>query len=177
VSKRGRDLSDDEKQLWRRVVERVTPRKAAPKRAPAAAATSAEEPPPKRISVRPRPESPPPAAALREASAPPPANRGNEKRVRRGKLEIGATLDLHGHTQASGQAALLRFVRAAQRRGDRTVIVVTGVGRSGEGVLRQRLPEWLAASEMRVFVSGFAQAHRSHGGAGAFYVFLKKSAK
>lgn len=176
MSKRGRDLSDDEKQLWRRVVERVKPRKAAPKRAPTASAKPTEELPAKRVVVRPRSDSAP-ALAPRKTPAPPPANRGNEKRVRRGKLEIGATLDLHGHTQATGQAALLRFVRAAQRRGDRTVIVVTGVGRAGEGVLRQRLPEWLAAAEMRVFVSGFAQAHRSHGGAGAFYVFLKKSAE
>jgi DNA-nicking Smr family endonuclease len=96
--------------------------------------------------------------------------------VRRGKLDIGGKLDLHGHTQVSAEAALHRFIHAAHARGDRTVIVITGVGRAGQGVLKQRLPEWLAARELRPLVSGFAEAHRSHGGAGAYYVFLKRSA-
>jgi DNA-nicking Smr family endonuclease len=103
-------------------------------------------------------------------------DRTREKRVRRGRLQIGATLDLHGHTQESGRAALARFLRAAQARGDTTVIVVTGVGRGGEGVLKRRLPEWLAAPDVRPLTSGYAQAHRAHGGAGAFYVFVKRRA-
>lgn len=95
--------------------------------------------------------------------------------MRRGKVEVGATLDLHGHTQDSGRAALERFLRAAQKRGDTAVIVVTGVGRGGAGVLKRRLPEWLAERELRPLVSGYAQAHRAHGGAGAFYVFVKRA--
>lgn len=94
--------------------------------------------------------------------------------MRRGKVEIGATLDLHGHDQDSARLALTRFLRAAQKRGERTVIVVTGVGRSGIGVLRRRLPDWLGERDIRPLVSGFAQAHRSHGGAGAYYIFLKR---
>lgn len=95
--------------------------------------------------------------------------------MRRGRLDIGATLDLHGHNQETGRRALARFLRAAQARGERTVIVVTGVGRRGEGVLRRRLPEWLAASDLRPLVTGLAQAHRTHGGEGAFYVFLRRT--
>jgi DNA-nicking Smr family endonuclease len=98
-----------------------------------------------------------------------------EKRVRRGDVEIGATLDLHGHTQDSALSALSRFLHRAQNRGDRAVIVVTGVGRGGEGVLKRMFPNWLAAKEIRPIVAGYAPAHRSHGGAGAFYVFLKRS--
>jgi DNA-nicking Smr family endonuclease len=112
---------------------------------------------------------------VRPGKAPPPQNRGNEKRVRRGKLDIGGTLDLHGHTQASGEAALMRFLRLSQARGDGAVIVITGVGRGGEGVLKRRFPEWIASSALRGIVSGYAPAHRSHGGAGAFYVFLKRA--
>jgi DNA-nicking Smr family endonuclease len=102
----------------------------------------------------------------------PPADRGGEKRVRRGKLEIDGSIDLHGHTQETGRAALLRFVQAAHARGDRTLIVITGAGRAGQGVLKQRLPAWLA--ELKPIIAGYAQAHRQHGGAGAFYVFLKR---
>ncbi|WP_395647226.1 Smr/MutS family protein [Terricaulis sp.] len=114
-----------------------------------------------------------PAAKRTHSRSAPPADRGAEKRVRRGKLEIGAALDLHGYHQDSGFSAVVRFLHAAHARGDRTVIVVTGVGRGGHGVLRERLPHWLAEADVKTIVSGFAQAHRAHGGAGAYYVFLK----
>ncbi len=128
------------------------------------------EPAPKRRIVAPAHK----ASALRHPPTP-PQNRSAEKRVRRGKLEIGASLDLHGHTQESAHGAVIRFLRRAYARGDSAVIVVTGIGRQGEGVLKRRLPEWLNDSEIRALVAGFAPAHRSHGGAGAFYVFLKRA--
>lgn len=95
--------------------------------------------------------------------------------MRRGKLEIGATLDLHGHTQETGRTALTRFLRGAQARGDTTVIVVTGIGRAGQGVLKRLLPAWLEQPDVRPLTAGYAQAHRMHGGAGAFYVFIKRA--
>jgi len=95
--------------------------------------------------------------------------------VRRGKLEIGGKLDLHGYTLDGAQGALIRFLMRAYDRGDRVVIVVTGKGRGGEGALKRALPQWLAHPELRPALSGFAQAHREHGGAGAFYVFLKRA--
>jgi DNA-nicking Smr family endonuclease len=166
VSKRGRDLTDEEKALWRRVASHLKTRRKLP---PEPAREVALERP-ARASPTPGPQTP----IVKRPVATPPANRGSEKRVRRGKLEIGASLDLHGHTQDSGRAALGRFLRAAVKRGERAVIVITGAGRGGEGVLKRVLPEWLAHSDLRALVSGFAQAHRSHGGAGAYYVFLKR---
>lgn len=105
----------------------------------------------------------------------PPADRGGEKRVRRGRVELDATLDLHGHTQVSARAALARHILHACAHGARAVIVVTGSGRAGDGVLKRRLPEWLSEPDLRAQVTGFAQAHRKHGGGGAYYVFLKRS--
>jgi DNA-nicking Smr family endonuclease len=170
VSKKQRDLTADEKKLWRRVAASVKARRALPPEPEGAEERPAAKRPSQPASLKPS-ASPTP----RSKSAPAPQDRGNEKRVRRGKLEIGASLDLHGHTQDTGRSALARFLRAAQARGDRTVIVITGVGRAGEGVLKRRLPEWLGEHEIRPLVSGFAPAHRAHGGAGAFYVFIKRS--
>lgn len=171
MSKRSRDLTDDEDKLWRRVTERVKPRRKLTPIVKAAETKRTASPP------APQPKlTPAPGAPRRVAAASPPADRGAEKRVRRGKLEIGGKLDLHGHTQDSARTALTRFLRAAHGRGERTVIVITGVGRAGQGVLKQRVPEWLASRELRAIVAGFAQAHRTHGGAGAYYIFLKRAA-
>lgn len=104
-----------------------------------------------------------------------PPNRGGERRVRRGRIEIDATLDLHGYTQDAALAALERFLARAVRSGGGVVLVVTGQGRGGEGVLKRRFPAWLELERLRTLVSGYAQAHRSHGGAGAFYVFLRRA--
>lgn len=170
MTKKQRDLTTDEKKLWRRVAASVKTRRALP----ADEEGPEELAPAKRVATRVVAKDVTPTAAKAKAASP-PQDRGNEKRVRRGKLEIGASLDLHGHTQESGRTALVRFLRLSQMRGDRTVIVITGVGRGGEGVLKRRFPEWIAERDIRVLISGFAPAHRAHGGAGAFYVFLKRA--
>jgi len=168
LSKKKRGLSPDEAELWSRVAATVKP-KARQKASRAPAAPIAAPP------VNAAHKAPLRRAASVLASPPaPPQNRSTEKRVRRGNLEIGATLDLHGHTQATAHAALGRFLHGAGAHGDRTVIVVTGAGRGGHGILKQRLPEWLAEPNLTAIVSGYAPAHRSHGGAGAFYVFLRR---
>jgi DNA-nicking Smr family endonuclease len=172
VSKSKRELSTEEKKLWRRVAASVKTRRTMP-------SEEAEEPAPPSKSVVRRTEkmvgaAPPPVRSAPKAM-PPPARRDAEKRVRRGKLDIGGSLDLHGHTQDSGRNALTRFLRVAQLRGDSVVIVITGMGRGGEGVLKRRLPEWLAEPALRPMTTGYAPAHRSHGGSGAFYVFIKRA--
>lgn len=95
--------------------------------------------------------------------------------MRRGKVEVDAVLDLHGYTQDAAFAAVATFLNQQRRRGARAVLVITGSGRGGEGVLKRRLPEWLSGRELKASLAGYAQAHRQHGGSGAFYVFLKRS--
>ena len=167
MRKSGRGLTPEEKQLWRGVTVRVRPRRRLAEDAPP------EPMPPPKAAPKPRPPTAPAARAAPEA---PPQDRGAEKRVRRGKLEVAASLDLHGQTRAGARTAVRRFLRAPYARGDRTVVIVTGIGRAGEGVLKRSFPGWIAESDLRPIVSGFAQAHRAHGGAGAFYVFLKRPA-
>lgn len=168
MSKKRRDLTAEEKTLWRRVTASARPRR------PSGAAAAPVDPPPIAVQRPPKPAAPPqPKRSPSKAS--PPADRGGEKRVRRGKVDIDATLDLHGYTQDAAFRALATFVSIQRRRGARIVLVITGSGRGGEGVLKRRLPEWIGGAELKPNVAGFAQAHRQHGGAGAFYVFLKRA--
>jgi DNA-nicking Smr family endonuclease len=98
-------------------------------------------------------------------------------RIARGRDQIGARIDLHGMTQDQARAALTTFLFNAQDEGVRAVLVITGKGVSGEGVLRRRFPEWLAEPELRKIVAGLSTAERHHGGEGAFYVALKRKTR
>jgi DNA-nicking Smr family endonuclease len=94
-----------------------------------------------------------------------------EAHLRRGRMEPEARLDLHGFTQENGYRALIRFLVRAQSEDKRLLLVITGKG----GTLRAQLPFWLGQEELRPLVAGASEAHIKHGGAGAFYVFLKRA--
>lgn len=119
------------------------------------------------------PPAPPPLA---------PLERRQLRDLRRGIREIDARIDLHGMRQAEAHRALLGFLRHAQVRGARVVLVVTGKGDvSGHadpfverGVLRRLTPQWLDQPELRSVVVGYSQASREHGGIGAIYVRLRR---
>lgn len=97
-----------------------------------------------------------------------------ERRLNRGHLEIDARLDLHGFTQAEAYERLEKFLERGLRAGRRTLLVVTGKGTRGKGILRERLAGWLAASEHANGIIGFREAAPRDGGAGAFYVLLRR---
>lgn len=157
----GRDLTDKEKRAWSaatRTVKPLTGRRGTPAGTPRARDEPGVLPP---IKLRNRP-------------LPAPQNRQNEKAVRRGKQAISASFDLHGHTRDSAFQILPRFLRQEQAKGSQCVIVITGKGKRGEGVLRQSFLHWLELPEARALISGFAPAHAKHGGTGAWYVFLRR---
>jgi DNA-nicking Smr family endonuclease len=99
------------------------------------------------------------------------------RRLARERDPHGPRLDLHGLDQAAAHARLNAFLRRAQDDGWRAVLVITGKGSRGDGVLRRMVPDWLAAPGLRDVVAGVAEAHRRHGGEGALYVALKRRPK
>lgn len=126
------------------------------------------------------------------AAAAPPApvggglDRRTAERLRRGKLEIDARVDLHGHTQANAHRVLHAFVRTAHERGRRTLLVITGKGgpRTAEdsdvmphrevGVLRRNVPRWLNEPAVKPLILAVQTARPQHGGEGAYYVLLRR---
>jgi DNA-nicking Smr family endonuclease len=166
-----RTLSAEEARAWARVAATVKP--IGPRAADLEEFSAALE-----SGV---PEIEAPKSAAKEKPAPPktpapPAERSGEKKVRRGKLAITARFDLHGHTQASASRALPDFLERQQADGARCVLVITGKGKEGQGVLRRNFLLWLESPPARRLVSGYAESHPKHGGAGAFYVFLRRPA-
>jgi DNA-nicking Smr family endonuclease len=100
-----------------------------------------------------------------------------KRRITVEREEIGARLDLHGLDQDRARAVLEAFLHRAWEDGWRAVLVITGKGVQGDGILRRRTPEWLAAPHLAKIVAGISEAHRRHGGEGALYVALKRKAR
>lgn len=106
------------------------------------------------------------------------------RHVRRGRVPIDATIDLHGLNQADAHVSLIRFVENRHARGDRTLLVITGKGlkKMGfgaieqRGVLRHMLPKWLREPSLSPMISGLETSAQHHGGEGAYYVRLKRRA-
>lgn len=106
------------------------------------------------------------------------------ERLRRGQLAIEARLDLHGLTQDAAHRALVAFLGRAERDGIRCLLVITGKGIRrvdghdfrGEtiGILRHAVPRWLAEPALRPRILAVTAAQQKHGGAGAFYVLLRR---
>lgn len=101
-------------------------------------------------------------------------DRSTETKLRKGRLEIEGRIDLHGMTQGEAHAALGRFIRAAVQAERRTLLVITGKGRLGGGVLRRSLPLWLEDSAYGRDVLAITPAAPKDGGDGAFYIRLRK---
>ncbi len=130
-------------------------------------------------------ERPPiPRAALPGAAPSPPIpldrfagiDRANAERLKRGRHKVEARLDLHGMTQDEAYRALLGFLRTARAAGKRCVLVITGRGRIGGGVLKTAVPRWLDEAQFRPHLLAIATARPRDGGAGALYVMLRRNA-
>ena len=96
------------------------------------------------------------------------------KKISKGKISIDGRLDLHGYHQQDAHRILYNYVENAYFSGKRTILVITGKGNLGRGVLRENVPKWLAGAKFRLLISGFAQSHAVHGGAGAIYIKIRR---
>jgi DNA-nicking Smr family endonuclease len=189
---RRRKLSDEERTLWGRITRSIAPLRRRPVPAESAeAAVPAGRSNPFAVRAEAGTRSAAPASKSTPKSAPKalpkpaprlePLDRRQKQRLARGTVPLDARIDLHGRTQSEAHAALLHFLRAAQRDGARFVLVITGKGArarddwSERGVLKRQVPQWLKLPEFRGYVVGFEDAHIGHGGEGALYVRLRRA--
>ncbi|GAA0580677.1 Smr/MutS family protein [Rhizomicrobium electricum] len=136
------------------------------------------------IGLRPRPaiipaapKAPPPKPHPKLAAKPTGLDGATKKKLEKGEIAPAAKLDLHGMTEAAAHGTLITFLTAAHRRGDRLVLIVTGKGEAGRGVLKQMVPRWLDEAPMAKLIADKRWAHKRHGGEGALYVYLRKPAR
>ncbi|MFV0335726.1 MAG: Smr/MutS family protein [Tropicimonas sp.] len=194
---RRRGLTGEDREIWSRVARTATPLHPAlkqpvpvlaPKPAPEPALRAADSfvPQPFRLGQTARP-----LRALTESLGLSPAERLDQhplrmdpkthRKMRQGKLRPEARLDLHGMTLAEAHPELMRFILSTQAAGKRLVLVITGKGRGDHGplptrpgALRHHVPIWLHQAPLAGVVQQVQGAHRSHGGEGAYYVYLRR---
>jgi DNA-nicking Smr family endonuclease len=186
----AKDLTTEDRRIWARVSGSVTPqkiRKAVRVTQGVADATEIPDPKLPQKPLKAPPKTPPRAVAsvapatipqTRPATGARPApgelEPRRQRRLSRERDPIEATIDLHGFGRFEAEDQLRAFLSGSQARGLRAVLVITGQGRRGGGVIRASVHEWLQAPALRGVVSGFASAHRRHGGDGAIYVTLRR---
>ena len=174
----------EELHLWARITATVHPapgRHAPPPTTAKLAVEAGPARPASPANLAPAKSAPPkqttPRPHVRRQAPPETIEPGRMRRLTRERDPLGPRLDLHGLDQERARAMLTAFLRRAQDEGWRAVLVITGKGSRGDGVLRRMTPEWLAAPGLRELVSGVSEAHRRHGGQGALYVALKRRRK
>ncbi|MEP4699584.1 MAG: Smr/MutS family protein, partial [Parasphingorhabdus sp.] len=125
-----------------------------------------------------------PALSESLASASVQMDRKAFTRMKRGKLKPDARIDLHGMRTDTAHPALTRFILSAQASGHRLVLVITGKGKTKtddgpiptpRGVLKHQVPQWLRMPPLAQAVLQISSAHISHGGDGAYYVYLRRT--
>ena len=178
MSRRRKSLTEEDLILWSRVARSAIPLKgrAHPEEPEAPAvfdpkglAEEAEE-----FFIGPLESASPQPAAKKKEQVVRKLDEPTRSKLAKGRLEITGRIDLHGLTQDEAYGLLLAFLHRAFASGQRYVLVITGKGSSGEGVLRRAVPKWFSTPPFRGLVGSFEDAARHHGGHGAMYVRLRK---
>jgi len=180
MTERTQSGTEDPNKLWAAVTSDVTPLKKPKRLTPSSVAP--QDTPPKKTKIK-----KPKALSPQAPPVPPPHPKGHagldkrtDEKLRKGKMAIEATLDLHGLSQIKAYEALKTFIIRMYQAEKRCVLVITGKGRedplcAGKGVLKQKLPEWLGEEGLRGYVLQTHPARPAHGGSGALYVLLRRN--
>ena len=107
----------------------------------------------------------------------PGVQNGVFRKLKQGRYEAGARLNLHRMRVQRARQELFEFVRQAEELGMRSVQVVHGKGantgeREQASIIKGYVNHWLPQFEQ---VQAFHSARPQHGGTGVVYVLLRKS--
>lgn len=95
------------------------------------------------------------------------------KNLKQGKYKMGGILDLHRKTVSEAHDALVSFIRLAQKKNIKTLLIIHGKGhRSPQPfpILKNIVFQWVSEfSETLVCCSALPK----HGGTGALYLLIK----
>lgn len=191
----GRSATEEELQEWAVLTGTAVPASATSPAKPTSPAPSPAQPasgpvPKARIKELELGSMAPPERAVSfgaQGAGPRRERAGNidrrvERRLKSGKLDPERVIDLHGLDRKQAERTLLGFLQGCRDGKVRLALVVTGKGlhapadwmEEEPGVLRRSVPVWLQQKPLSEIVQHFSPAHPSHGGGGAFYIYLRQ---
>ena len=99
---------------------------------------------------------------------------GVYRKLRLGKYDIEAVLDLHRKSMQEARNEVFDFINTCMRHNLRTVMILHGKGERSDppALLKSCVNKWLPELSA---VMAFHSAQKRHGGTGAAYVLLRKS--
>ncbi len=101
-------------------------------------------------------------------------DRSSARRMQRGQAPIEGKLDLHGLSQEQAHKKLIAFIFRAVQQNLRHLLIITGKGRDGNGILRHKVPEWLKDAPLCQHLNAISYAQPKDGGKGALYIRLRR---
>ena len=98
----------------------------------------------------------------------------NIRNFSKGNVFIENKLDLHGYNLVEAKNLLENFINQSVKNNKRLILVITGKGKEGEGIIKNNIVSWLNAKDLRNKILAVNYASKKHGGSGAIYIFLRK---
>ena len=90
---------------------------------------------------------------------------------RKEKKIVPSVLDLHGFTLDEAYQLFVRFLNYHMQEKTKKIVVITGKGKDGKGLLKNEFPKWVENSQIKGKITSVALP-LSYGG-GAFELTLK----
>ena len=104
-------------------------------------------------------------------------NKNIIRELKNNKLEINATLDLHGRTALEAKTELNNFIKNCYKNNLKNIVIITGKGKNNKGIIKTNTPSWLKEEIISRFIVGFESMPDKKGGQGALFIKLKNKNK
>ena len=111
-----------------------------------------------------------------------------KKGIKKGSFHIDKKIDFHGKSLLESEEQFNNTIHESFSSGQRCLLFVTGKGlfksknydesdkpKLYHGIIRAAFVEWARSKKFSKYILSFEQASIEHGGAGAFYIYLRKN--
>ena len=105
----------------------------------------------------------------------PGIDRKTVNKIKKGLFTIDAKLDLHGFKLKEAEKELTNFILEKFSKQEQNLLIISGKGKDGKGVIKNSIPNWLNKFPLSEKVYVFSSAQKRDGGEGAYFVRLRKN--
>ncbi len=101
-------------------------------------------------------------------------SRSSARSIKSGQAGYTRKIDLHGCGRDEAFIRLKSFIISSIDQDHRNILIITGKGVRGNGVIKAHLQTWLNEAPLSAHIIAYCQAKPKDGGGGAWYVNLRR---